>query len=64
MLSLYSNCVFLKKEHNSIRIGQIIFDPNGEYANENIQDKDGGGNPNALKIYGDKILNLKRSQMT
>jgi len=32
-----------------LRIGQIIFDPNGEYANENTQDKDGKGNPNALK---------------
>lgn len=32
-----------------LRIGQIIFDPNGEYANENEQDKDGKGNPNALK---------------
>ena len=32
-----------------LRIGQIIFDPNGEYANENIQDKDGSNNPNALK---------------
>lgn len=25
---------------NAERIGQIIFDPNGEYANENLQDKD------------------------
>ncbi|PWB54036.1 MAG: hypothetical protein C3F06_05650 [Candidatus Methanoperedenaceae archaeon] len=32
-----------------LRIGQIVFDPNGEYANENIQDKDGKNNPNALK---------------
>jgi hypothetical protein len=32
-----------------LRIGQIIFDPNGEYANENSQDRDGSGNPNALK---------------
>lgn len=32
-----------------LRIGQIIFDPNGEYANENIQDKDGNDNPTALK---------------
>lgn len=32
-----------------LRIGQIIFDPNGEYANENAQDKDGSNNPNALK---------------
>lgn len=32
-----------------MRIGQIIFDPNGEYANENVQDIDGNNNPNALK---------------
>ena len=28
------------KKGQDIRIGQIIFDPNGEYANENTQDKD------------------------
>ena len=33
----------------SLKIGQIIFDPNGEYANENVQDLDGRNNPNALK---------------
>lgn len=33
----------------SLRIGQIIFDPDGEYANENAQDKDKNDNPNALK---------------
>jgi len=38
-----------KKEDKPIRIGQIVFDPNGEYANENSQDKDGNNNPNALK---------------
>lgn len=31
------------------RIGQIVFDPNGEYANENEQDKDQHRNPSALK---------------
>jgi DNA helicase HerA-like ATPase len=31
------------------RVGQIVFDPNGEYANENTQDKDANRNPNALK---------------
>lgn len=31
-------------DDSSLRIGQIIFDPNGEYANENVQD-----NNNALK---------------
>ena len=32
-----------------LKIGQIIFDPNGEYANENVQDSDGHKNPSALK---------------
>ena len=36
-------------EDKALRIGQIIFDPNGEYANENVQDADGANNPNALK---------------
>lgn len=32
------------------RIGQLVFDPNGEYANENTQDADtGSDNPNAIK---------------
>ena len=31
------------------RIGQIVFDPNGEYANENTQDQDNSQNPNAVK---------------
>ena len=31
------------------RIGQLIFDYNGEYANENVQDVRGGVNPAALK---------------
>ena len=38
-----------KSEGKPLRIGQIVFDPNGEYANENAQDKDGKDNPNALK---------------
>ena len=32
-----------------LKIGQLILDPNGEYANENQQDTDGSGNPNAIK---------------
>jgi hypothetical protein len=31
------------------RIGQVVFDPNGEYANENTQDQGGGTNPVAIK---------------
>lgn len=45
---------------NPLRIGQIIFDPNGEYANENIQDRDGSGNPNALKNIWRKIGTLRQ----
>jgi hypothetical protein len=47
-------------ENQSLRIGQIIFDPNGEYANENAQDKDGNGNPNALKNIWWKNKDLVR----
>lgn len=33
-----------------LRIGQIVFDPNGEYANENEQDSGGHGlNAEAIK---------------
>lgn len=31
------------------RIGQIVFDPNGEYANENVQDENLQKNPSAIK---------------
>ena len=34
---------------NSHRVGQIVFDPNGEYANENTQDKNPQQNPSAIK---------------
>lgn len=43
-----------------LRIGQVIFDPNGEYSNENVQDKDGGGNPNALKNIWRQNLVLRK----
>ncbi len=46
-------------DNKSLRIGQIIFDPNGEYANENIQDKDGNDNPNALKNVWELYSNAK-----
>jgi hypothetical protein len=40
----------LRWGQNPIRIGQIVFDPNGEYANENEQDSAGRGlNPEAIK---------------
>jgi hypothetical protein len=42
------------------RIGQIIFDPNGEYANENEQDQDGKGNVNALKNLWQRIDSINK----
>ena len=40
----------LRWAENTIRIGQIVFDPNGEYANENEQDSGGHGlNAEAIK---------------
>lgn len=40
----------LRWSNNPIRIGQIVFDPNGEYANENTQDVSGRElNPEAIK---------------
>ncbi len=35
--------------NNPLRFGQIVFDPNGEYANENEQDEDSRRNPSAIK---------------
>ncbi|EAY29412.1 ATP-binding protein [Microscilla marina] len=55
----------LRKTSNSedkpLRIGQIIFDPNGEYANENSQDSDGNDNPNALKNIWEQLPNSTKS---
>ncbi|MGA9750204.1 MAG: DUF87 domain-containing protein [Acidobacteriota bacterium] len=40
----------LRWGHNPVRIGQVVFDPNGEYANENEQDSGGHGlNAEAIK---------------
>lgn len=40
----------LRWGQNPVRIGQIVFDPNGEYANENEQDSGGHGlNAEAIK---------------
>lgn len=36
-------------EEKPLRIGQIVFDPNGEYANENEQDFNKQKNPSAIK---------------
>lgn len=39
----------LRFQQTPQRIGQIVFDPNGEYANENVQDQDGSESPSAIK---------------
>lgn len=39
----------LRWAENPKRVGQIVFDPNGEYANENTQDNDSKQNANAIK---------------
>src|SRR5205823_1293854 len=36
----------LRWQTSKLRIGQVVFDPNGEYANENAQDADANRNPN------------------
>jgi len=51
-----------KSEDKPLRIGQIIFDPNGEYANENAQDKDGNNNPNALKNIWELIPGAEKTK--
>jgi hypothetical protein len=47
--SVYELRYPVSTEDKALKIGQIIFDPNGEYANENVQDTDGNNNINALK---------------
>ena len=39
----------LRWNSKPLRVGQIVFDPNGEYANENTQDQDQQQNANAIK---------------
>ncbi|MDE2982939.1 MAG: DUF87 domain-containing protein [Gemmatimonadota bacterium] len=39
----------LRWQSNSVRIGQLVFDPNGEYANENTQDANDQAVPTAIK---------------
>ncbi len=39
----------LRWDENPVRVGQIVFDPNGEYANENTQDSDANQNANAIR---------------
>ncbi len=39
----------LRYAASKLRIGQLIFDPDGEYANDNVQDQNSNLNPSALK---------------
>lgn len=39
----------LRYVSSDLRIGQLIFDPDGEYANDNVQDQNSNLNPSALK---------------
>ena len=45
------------------RIGQIIFDPDGEYANENVQDANEEKNPSALKNVWQSNENGKKEDI-
>ena len=49
---IIAKSVFDLRFDSTDRIGQIIFDPNGEYANENVQDANNEQNPSALKNIG------------
>lgn len=44
----------LRFQNENFRVGQIVFDPNGEYANENVQDQNNQQNPSAIKNIGTK----------
>ena len=46
---IIAQSVFDLRFNSGDRIGQIIFDPDGEYANENVQDSNNEQNPSALK---------------
>ncbi len=39
----------MRWQNPSLRVGQIVFDPNGEYANDNLQDADKHANPTAIR---------------
>jgi hypothetical protein len=48
-----------------LRIGQIVFDPNGEYANENEQDTNQQKNPSAIKnVWKSNIFGKEEDVVT
>jgi hypothetical protein len=64
-VKIISKAVFdLRFEQTSIRTGQIIFDPNGEYANENVQDINQQKNPSALKNVWRRTGGVKEDVIT
>jgi hypothetical protein len=38
-----------ESDNRQVKVGQLVFDANGEYANENVQDKNSQRNPSAVK---------------
>ncbi|HEX9928004.1 MAG TPA: DUF87 domain-containing protein [Pyrinomonadaceae bacterium] len=57
--SVYELRIPKNSNDQPFKIGQIIFDPNGEYANENEQDKDRSNNVNALKNLWQQVDTVK-----
>jgi hypothetical protein len=39
----------MRWQSSAMRVGQVVFDPNGEYANDNPQDMSHGANPSAIR---------------
>ena len=48
-MKIIAQAVYNLRKNDGERVGQVIFDTNGEYANENVQDKDAQDNLDALK---------------
>ena len=48
-MKIIAQAVYNLRRNEGARIGQVIFDTNGEYANENVQDADAQKNTGALK---------------
>lgn len=64
-VKIVAKAVFdLRFETQGRRIGQIIFDPNGEYANENVQDVNRKKNPAALKNVWQRTSGKKEDVVT
>lgn len=53
-IKLLAQKTFGYQDSAGSRVGQLIFDPQGEYANPNEQDRNSSGIPNALVNLGDE----------